>query len=172
VVVEHIFITTLPHEEAFTRADETLASLGFIGPLDPSLYDASQPAVRTAPSVITRDWKRGHKKAKRNAKHSDLPQHARVEFDRGRITLALSVEIPFKQDKLHSEMLVSIAKSLELRLSKDASVTDSLTPADAIQAIIDKKARRATIGRAIAISFLVLFVLGIVALGIFAASHP
>jgi hypothetical protein len=173
VVVEHVFVSVLPVEEVLLRADEMLSSLGFIGPLDPAHFDATQPAAqRPASTTTVRDWKRGCDKLKKAKSISDLPQRARLEFDRGRVALALSVETPPRSDKLHAEMLLSIARSLELRLSKDASVTDSLAPADAVQAEIDRKTRRARIARIIVLSILVLFILGVVALVIVATRYP
>src|SRR3954453_1751804 len=83
MVVEHTFVTTMLAPEALTAASGLLASRGFV-------------AIGDRAFALDGGWNclemtRGKKNAARSKTILDLPQQVRIEFDRGRISMAASL---------------------------------------------------------------------------------
>src|SRR5690554_5084575 len=99
MVVEHVFVTTLEESEVMRRAAMALGAMGFAAAAD-------------APSggLLYRRGKRSAAKARRP---SDLPQAAAVQFDRGRVTLAASMELRQKPTQMHKDLLIALASAVE-----------------------------------------------------------
>ena len=119
VVIEHTFVTTNDADAALQAAGELLAARGFV----------HEPAPRQPPRLAMRRGTRAAAKAKSVA---ELPQTAHLQFDRGRVTVVLSIEPSAafggasswamhsgpsegdpKKMKLHAELLTAIANALE-----------------------------------------------------------
>ena len=119
VVIEHTFVTTKDANAALQAAGELLAARGFV----------LEPAPGQLPRIVLRRGKAAAAKAKSVA---ELPQTAHVQFDRGRVTVVLSIEPSAafggasgwamhsgpsegdpKKMKLHTELLTAIANALE-----------------------------------------------------------
>ena len=84
MIVEHVFVTTHPSAEAMQKASMFLASHGFVN------------AAGAAFPVGGGEWnalemKRGVKNAARAKSVAQLPQVAHVNYDRGRVSLAISM---------------------------------------------------------------------------------
>lgn len=157
MVVEHIFVTTYDLADAMDMADDVLLDQGF------------KASSGTGPA---REWTRGLTTAKNNVRVSDLPQRVRMEFDRGRVMLAASIEERHREKtKLHEALLLGVAGAVEARLAGQ-SLEQSRALVAAPQADIEKLFRRQRTGRRIAIGFLLAIILGIVVLCVVAATHP
>ena len=125
MVVEHTFVTTREAADTMQAALQFLAQRGF---------EQSGPAA----FPVGGEWKdlelrRGRKNAARAKNVVELPQVARVHFDRGRVTVLLTIEASHawggsgggftlthgsvqgnpKKMQLHTRMLTAIATGLE-----------------------------------------------------------
>jgi hypothetical protein len=150
VVIEHTFVTTWEARQAMQAAMQFLASRGF--------QRAEQSAFPMNPEWNTLEMRRGRKRAAHAKNIAELPQTAHVQWDRGRVTVALSIEpshawggsqVSFglnvgsasgkpKQMVLHAQMLSAIATGLEQLLAYGASPELAAEPWSAA----DEEARR------------------------------
>jgi hypothetical protein len=124
VVIEHVFVTTLPSHEAMQRAAQFLQSGGFT--------NAQSAAFPLGGEWNSLEMRRGKTNAGRAKSVSQLPQLARLDWDRGRVTVALSIAANAvwggggfavtgasgtpgnpKKMKLHADLLTAIARGLE-----------------------------------------------------------
>ena len=144
MLVEHVFVTTKEAPEALSAALGFLQRLGF----------AVQSRTQTGLEV-----QRGLGKPARAKRISDLPQRARLEFDRGRVTLAASVREHRKAERLHAEMLTALAEGLELLLAQGRPEEEACLRWDQVDAEIVARAARQRRRRRIAIVFLLLIIL-------------
>ena len=83
MIVEHVFITTLDGPDALGLAWEFLAYGGFSGFVDPTAGSRPQNSL---------DVRRGRESAGKARSIDELPQRVRVDWDRGRVTVAASIE--------------------------------------------------------------------------------
>lgn len=118
MVVEHSFVTTLEAEPALATAAELLQLRGF----------TRAALVQGAPGSAPFEMRRGKKAASSARSVSQLPQTVRLYWDRGRVTIALSIEAnsvwggqsswgatvekPEKM-QMHADLLSGIAVALE-----------------------------------------------------------
>jgi hypothetical protein len=84
MVVEHTFITTLEGHDALRMAWELLVARGFV-PLPPN--EAAQRPQ--SPSAV--ELRRGRENPDRAKSVVEFPQFVRVEWDRGRVTVAAAI---------------------------------------------------------------------------------
>ncbi len=113
MVVEHTFVTTLPPQEALKKASQFLARGGFVA--------KSQTAFaldQTAWTTI--DVRRGKTTSTKSSAIPDLPQQIRLEWDRGRVSVAASIADRHSVKK-RSALLLSIVIGLENLLAKGQS---------------------------------------------------
>jgi hypothetical protein len=128
VIVEHTFVTTRPEPEAFATAGELMSLLKFSPAPDPS------PA--------SREWSRGRRDARQTGFMSNLPQRLRINFDRGRISVAGSVELRNKKQLEARDTMVAITVALEHLLAHGQSLATSAADVLAKQAWIARMDRR------------------------------
>src|SRR3712207_6576985 len=83
MVVEHVFVTTLEAPDALTRASEFLAAGGFVVQEQKAFPLGGWNAVEVT---------RGKSNAARAKSVEELPQRVRVEWDRGRVTVAAYIQ--------------------------------------------------------------------------------
>lgn len=83
MVIEHEFVTTEPESVVLRRVGEYLLAAGFRLASQSSFSIGAEPRVR---------YRRELRKATNAKKLSDFPQEVLVEFDRGRVTLAVFIE--------------------------------------------------------------------------------
>ena len=152
MLVEHTFVTTLDAEPALTASHEVTTLLGFL------------PVPDSAQGRQTCEWVRGMSKVKYYIRISDLPQRIRLDFDRGRVTLAVYVqERGREKPQLHEDMLVTIARAIEARLS-GKTTEEALAVTAAPHAAIEKHFRRQRIIKRCLIAFLIVFVAAVLGL--------
>ena len=150
ILVEHSFITRLAAEEALLRADDLLGAFEFVR--EPS----------SEPNVI--EFRRGRRKAAKARKVSELPQRLRLEYDRGRVALAASLEEYRKAGPLHRELLLTLAESLELAIGQERPLEEARARCYEIHEQIDARACRRRWRDHMMIAALLLFI--VVVLGI------
>ncbi len=148
VVIEHTFITTKAADAALAAASELLGRRGFI----------HEPATGHPPRIAMRRGKAAAAKAKSVA---ELPQTAHLQFDRGRVTVVLSIEPSAafggagawtmhsgpsegepKKMKLHTELLTAIANALEAFITLGQPVESATAEWDRVDVAIAEGSRK------------------------------
>jgi hypothetical protein len=86
VLIEHSFVTTLPPEQAMGMASEFLARGGFVAEADQA-FDLASGGQWTTLQV-----RRGRTSSYRAKDPTEAPQRVRLEWDRGRIAVAASID--------------------------------------------------------------------------------
>jgi len=105
MIIEHTFVTTFEGDAALDVAARLLASFYFeITARDESILQA----------------RRGASNAGRAKNACELPQRVRIEFDRGRITLAASIEPGRKPKPEHAALMKLLATTMEAYLCRPA----------------------------------------------------
>ena len=178
MVIEHTFITTMEAADALRAASEFLTARGF------SVNRESAFAVGGGGGGQwdTLEVTRGVKSAARAKSVAELPQRVRLEFDRGRVTIAAAIEYfqrgsftvgsqkepPAHSPKvrLHVDLLSSLVEGLEQALARRVPPLQAGAAFDAVQRRIEtdaahrRRKRRTTLVILIAI-FVILFVVAI-----------
>ncbi len=148
MLVEHVFVTTKEAAEALTAARDFLAKGGF------------RVAVETE-NVL--EMKRGREKVGQAKGLLQLPQQVRVEFDRGRVSVAVLIQHDVKASSKCRELLLMIAQGLENLLARGVPAAEVRRPLDALETQIAadfSRRHRRTIIFAIAVLVLVFGCLG------------
>jgi hypothetical protein len=190
VVIEHSFVTTLPSTQALTAASEMLTKAGFVAEV--------QEGFRLGET----DWtvlqmKRGKKSVARAKDPTQCPQRIRLDWDRGRVTVAASIQPKVRQrtfyfggvigyaiaasatsrrkgkdSKDYSDLMIFIANSLEDLLWRQSSPEIAeqgwMSFEEELRAKAKKARRRSLI--MVGILFGVLFI-AIAAIAILANNH-
>lgn len=144
MVIEHSFVTTLEAAPAMEAAHATLRRHGF-----------ARSTFGAADSV---ELRRGKTSASRAKTVAELPQAVRIHWDRGRVTMALSIDnyamwgaqasltgsSNSKKLKLHTELLTAIAVALEKVLVHRLPIEMAAADWDRIEKDIIDTARRRT----------------------------
>lgn len=101
MVVEHEFITTLEPGDALGRLAQFFGERGF-APCHASGRPAFpvEAAAGSANAWSTLEFRRGRKTPRRVKHVGDLPQKLRVEYDRGRVQVAVLLE-PYPRAREH-----------------------------------------------------------------------
>ena len=116
MLVEHSFVTTLEAVDALSRIQQLVEGLGFTV----EECDEHQLSAR-----------RGERTAARAKSLEELPQHLKIGFDRGRIDLAISLEVRRRALDLHRDLLLGIARALE------SSVVSGLKTEQAVELLVE-----------------------------------
>ena len=144
MVIEHTFISTLPAEEIMQRAKAYLAARGFARlPSDGKTH------------VL--EMERGARRAAKATSIADLPQRVRVDYDRGRVSVAGLIEanaiwggsgsFGFVSERpkkmiVHERMLWAIVLGLETLLAYDRDGQADYTNWDLVEATASDMAYR------------------------------
>ena len=118
MVVEHTFVTTLEAPEAMRAVGTMLAELGFVAEVQNAF------AMETAWNAI--ELRRGAAKSRRGRGLLQWPQQVRVEWDRGRVEVAVAIHPPprgrldtnatklgKKQSAAVEQWMVTLAQAIE-----------------------------------------------------------
>ena len=148
MVIEHVFVTTLEAPDALRLASEFLTAGGF--------------AVQGQGAFQLGGWNsieltRGRANAGRAKSVEELPQRIKIEWDRGRVTVAAyiqgfvrasfnfgsGVELPSTSPKvrLHAQLMTAIAQGLEILLAHRRPVEEAYVPWQYASASIAEEAR-------------------------------
>jgi hypothetical protein len=171
VVVEHTFVTTMEAPQAMAAASEFLARRGF---------EAPRTAFSMNQQWDTLEVRRGRAKARSARSVAQLPQVVNLSWDRGRVTVALSIEASNvwgggsfvlgttvekpKRMRLHQSLLGAIAIGLEMLLAQQVPPEMAMAQWDRVEEEIAKAARRRRIRIAIVIGIVILFFGALIAL--------
>ncbi len=126
MIVEHAFITTMEQDEALSAAWSVLEALHFRRDDGP------------AGTLVARRGKR--KPNARRVLHS--PQTVRVEYDRGRVTVAASILEYRKVKSDHRWLMLEILDALQTRLAHDRTGSVRTAGVADVEAAIARSDRR------------------------------
>jgi hypothetical protein len=175
MVIEHVFVTTLEAAEALRLASEFLTARGFAV--------QGQNAFQMG-GWTTLEVARGKQNATRAKSIEELPQRIKVEWDRGRVTVAAYIqayaratfgvgsglELPANSPKvrLHAQLMTAIVQGLELLLAHRRPAGEAYVQWDGVGAFVAEDARRRRRRSRTAITILVLIFVALIALVIYA----
>jgi hypothetical protein len=181
MIVEHVFVTTLGSSEAIRLACDLLERRGFVRQADGA---SSSPG-----DGIVLVFTRGHVKPRQAKSISELRQQVQIEWLRGRVTVAVSIE-PFghtatsgftqrlpensPKAKLHVALLMAIAQGLDSLLAGQKPPQEAGLMWDGVEQAIAEDARRQRRKQRIVLSgcllSLVVFV-GLIVIGVVMSSR-
>jgi hypothetical protein len=133
MVVEHAFITTLEAPDALRAASQFLAARGFEA--------ANQGAFALGPDGWNSlEMTRGKKSANRAKSVVELPQRIRVEWDRGRVSVAASAT------SLEESRMTALSKKVKGRPAKmmESMLVQMVTQ---LQHLLETRSDPAELGR-------------------------
>jgi hypothetical protein len=140
MVVEHIFITTLERDDALVLADAFFTDLGL---------------QRARSRDGADEWTAGKDRPRAL---SDFKRTVRVDFDRGRITLAASApNLRTEQEKTCQPYMLALAASLEAHISHGQPAEEAAAPVLAAMDKIKRRERRTRLIAYIVIGVFLVF---------------
>ena len=148
MLVEHTFVTTKEAPEALSAARDLLVMGGF---------------WVTAETENFLEVKRGREKVSQAKGLLQLPQQVRVEFDRGRVSVAVLIQHDVKASSKCRELLLAIAEGLEKLLARGLPVEEVRRPLHELEAEIAadfSRRRKRTLIFAIVVLVIVFSCLG------------
>lgn len=148
MVIEHVFVTTLDAPDALRLASEFLTANGFAVQGQGGFQLGGWTSLEVA---------RGKANAGRARNIEELPQRVKVEWDRGRVTVAAYIqafagrqsfqigtgsELPPDSPKarLHAHLMMAIAQGLEILLAHRRPAEEAIGPWQAVAAEIQADA--------------------------------
>jgi hypothetical protein len=135
MVVEHTFITTMEASDALRQAADFLGQRGFVA----SRQDAFSMDAGNWTSLEVRRGKPDPRNARRLL---DFPQMVRLEFDRGRVSVAVSIMDMRNRSKASQALLVAIANSLEALLERRVAPEQAGARWDAVEVQLRRRSIR------------------------------
>ncbi len=118
MIVEHSFVTTLDPADAFALAEELLTPLRFRPEAD-------------AEGSPSRSWRRGAATPGKARGQGDIPTRVRMDFDRGRVVVAASVESRGMDAPRNPKLLaVGITLALERALAHGHPLAEARADCD------------------------------------------
>lgn len=145
MIVEHTFVTTLEEDDALLLADALFTHI----------------ALERVPGTMNQ-WTAGKDRPRKIA---EVRRVVRVEFDRGRVSLAASaLTIAKAQEKLYQPYLLALASAAEAHISAGLPVDQAAAPVLAVGAEIDRKDRKSRITVYIILGVVLACIAGIVIL--------
>ena len=175
MVIEHVFVTTLEAPDALRRSSEFLASGGFVVQGQNAFQLGSWNGVELV---------RGKQNAARAKSIEELPQRVKIEWDRGRVTVAAyiqafaphtftigsGVELPANSPKvrLHAQLMTAIVQGLELLLAYHQPPEEAGRAWQMVRVQVEEDARRRRRNRWITVAVVVVIFALLIALAIYA----
>jgi hypothetical protein len=156
MIVEHTFVTTHDAQDALDLSGDLLARLEF---------GASEAVAQAEPDHHWREWRRGAKH-ERTRYLCRKPTRIRLEFDRGRITAGIAINVQDNLSKHFRKFGLAIASGLEAHLVSGEPAESALKAAVAEHARLRRKDRNTNI----ALMTVLTMVLGMVGLIIYSVA--
>jgi hypothetical protein len=169
MVIEHSFVTTLAPSDAMQKAHGYLAGRGF--------FRTDRIFGPPIGEVTALEMRRGKTGAARAKDITDLPQLVRLEWDRGQVSVALSInaisglqtgEPKMSKMQVHQNMLEAIAAGLEELLAYDRGGTTDYTVWDGVEQSIKAAARRRSTKLLIVLGVIIALTVAVILLAILA----
>src|ERR1041385_7975041 len=177
MLVEHTFVTTLDAQAALSAAADLLTSRGFVA--------QKSAAFQMGGGWNDVEFDRGRTNAARAKSMLELPHHVRMEFDRGRISLAASISLQSwaerqyrlgvssryagkRNEAFQQELLLAIIEALELLLVARQPPKQCTARLDHVEIQILDVARRRRRRRYIYLGIFLTFVVLAIGLIVFA----
>ena len=157
MLVEHAFITTDTPDAALLGASTLLTRMGFV----------CEPC--SEPNCVA--FLRGRNKPQQAKKLSELPQHVRVAFDRGRVSVAASITEYRKAERLHRELLLTLAAALEANIGRAMAAETALADWNLVHEHIEAQARARRRTKRIVVGVLLAIIVGVIGLIIWEGRH-
>jgi len=177
MVVEHVFVTTLPADVAMKRSREFLVGRGFSEGAKGFEVISDQASLSNS-----LDMKRGKKSIRKVKQIIELPQQLLMQWDRGRVTVAASIS-NYTSDrsyalggnlgrnysskrslKVQADLLVTIASALELLLVNQQTPAEAGVEWGAVEQKILDRHRQATIFKWVAVGIFLALIVGVIIL--------
>jgi hypothetical protein len=190
LVIEHVFVTTLDGPTALERIRQFLGNRGFLTTLAPVAtsrqWDMLPDAAAGPATPLRLQMRRGEEKAAKAESIARLPQAAAVEFDRGRVTLAVEIELSpawgglglfhpegrEKKTELHRRLLYTIATGIEQVVLQDLPEQDAAVAWRDVERQIAEAAANRRRRRNITIVVILAIVAALILWAIWAANQP
>lgn len=150
MLAENVFVTTLEAPEAFAAAGSLLELSGFS---HAGTADESRAQWSRGPA------KPGYRSLKK------LPMRLRMDFDRGRVTLALSIDEPRRPEKLVGAYGLAVLNALQAHVTGRSTLADAGGPIEEA----DDAVRRRYFRQNLVIWTILGVFIGLIVLGIAAA---
>ena len=176
MVVEHTFVTTLEAPDALRSVSSMLHDLGFVA-------DA-QNAFTVEQSWNAVELRRGNAKSRRGKGILQWPQQVRVEWDRGRVDVAVAVHPPprgrldsnvtkisKKQNALVEQWLMALAQSIELLLAQQLPPSQAQANLVLLEQDLNEQARRSKRTSMIVLTLVLVFFVGCIFLLTYTIAH-
>ncbi|MBX3317553.1 MAG: hypothetical protein KF902_11920 [Phycisphaeraceae bacterium] len=154
MIIEHTFVTTLDPDDAFAGADQYLGPLGFERPMEG--IDTSSP------DHGFREWTRGKDNPAKAKVPTQLPQRLRMDFDRGRVTMAYAVTFthPAKAAKHLKASALALCAGVEQLLTGARSCDELITEVRELEEELDRRARKSKTVAAVLLGAFVAIIVG------------
>ena len=165
MVVEHQFVTVLDGPIALAAGQAFFEDLGFTGESADEKAVQLRRGRKEAPNALSLSIGNRDRGFWGNYKAMDfrlLPQKARIEFDRGRVTVAVSLIQYGKPTPQQERLLMAAANGVEMVLVRHAEIAVARASWDQIdgevEAAIRKRKRRSRIILLVVLIFLALMI--------------
>lgn len=114
MVIEHTVVTTLQAAQALDACAQILTPLGFKPATpEPAGDDQGRPARDPGlPPIESGEWARGVNRQSFRMGTLNTAQRIRVDFDRGRVSIAASIATPGRPPKRLRELHIELADAL------------------------------------------------------------
>jgi hypothetical protein len=152
MIVEHSMVTTLGPGQAFDLVEGFLGAYGF-----KRLGD---------PGAVQRTFARGKKDGSAAAYFKDVPLKVRVDFDRGRLNFAASIDFRSKEDARLRDFTVGLAIGLDRLLEDRLDIAMAHAMVESHADAVRKHDKRLKIIRVSLVSLLIAIIALPVLLGI------
>lgn len=160
MLVEHSFISIIDGDAACSAAEHLLMAIGF------------EPMSLDRPRAC--QLRRGEIRSARAKRITDLAQLVRIEFDRGRVTFAASIDDQgkFRREKqVMQEILLGLAETVEIHIGRGGPIEKALARWAVVRTSVDEVHRRIRRRQMILVIILLAIIAATIGLTVYATVH-